>query len=95
MPPKHHHGPHIQYEGEARERSLAQISERLRKIGDLLGSQGFLKLNQTTVKPTDPCMLIVKYERLARGELSLKIELLWDERPVEDESDPGGEIAIS
>lgn len=78
--PRHpiHHHPEW-YEVEEKEKTLNEIGERLVKIGDLLKSKGGFKLGNSQIRPSDPSFFILRYERMPRGELSIKIEIIWEE----------------
>lgn len=76
--PHHHHQPPQWLENEEKERTLKYIGERLVKIGQLLLDKGQFKLGRSLVKPSDPCLFIMRYERMPRGELNLKFELIWE-----------------
>ena len=75
--------PHLRppewIESEEKTRSLQDIGSRLVKIGELLLDKGSLKLGQTDVRPADPSRFMLRYERMPHGELSLKLEVLWDD----------------
>lgn len=81
-----HHRKHEWIRSEEKTRSLKDVGDRLQKIGSLLVQKGYFTLGGTEIKPPDPCEFILRYERMPRGELSLKIELLWDEQSVDDSS---------
>jgi hypothetical protein len=75
MPPKH--PEEHRFVNNERKLSLKDIGEQLQQIGTRLAEKGRFKLNKTEVAPPDPCELKLRYERMPRGELSLKIELKW------------------
>ncbi len=75
--PRHHHG---WLENEEKVRSLQEIGERLAKIGTLLMERGNFRLGTTEVRPPGQCMFTVRLERMPRGELSLKLEMMWEEQ---------------
>lgn len=94
-PPRPPHGPHQWIINEEKTRSLSEIGERLQTIGRLLSERGYLKLDVHEVKPTDPCFSIIRYERMPRGELSLKLELMWEDFTSSSESThTGKDISI-
>ena len=81
--PPHEGPPHHDHEwivNDTKERSLQQIGEKLEKIGKLLKERGAVQLGNNTVEPTDPCVFLMRYERLPEGELSLKLELEWNKQ---------------
>ncbi len=67
------------FESQERTMTLKEIGERLEKIGSLLSERGDFKLGGTQVSPPDPCPFILRFERMPRGELSLKLELKWED----------------
>lgn len=77
----HHppHPPHEWIQNEEKRRPITEIGERLQKIGSLLEKNGELKLGDSQVKPNDPSYFIIRYERMPHGELSLKLEIRWEE----------------
>ena len=84
IPPHHPPPPHRPHEwivNDEKMRSLAEVGERLQLIGRLLGERGYVKLDENDIRPTDPCLSIIRYERMPRGELSLKLELMWEDIP--------------
>lgn len=81
-PPHHrppHHRPPEWIQNEEKMRSLQDIGERLQKIGDLLSQKGNFKLGTTQITPSNPSLFIMRYERMPKGELSLKLEMKWEE----------------
>ena len=76
-PPLHH--PPEWIEAEEKFRPVKEIGERLAKIGNLLLERGDIRLGGSEVRPSDPCRFLLRYERMPRGELSLKLELIWDD----------------
>ena len=73
---------------------LATIAERLQQIGKLLAERGDVRLEDVVVKPSDPCFFMLRYERMPRGELSLKIELQWSGEQGAASATPEKEITI-
>ena len=103
MPPhSRHFGPHggpprgppEWYVNDERERSLREIGERLQRIGQALAERGHVKLNEYSVKPPARCLFILRYERMHRSDLSLKLELLWEETAEEERTDQGDDVRI-
>jgi hypothetical protein len=47
------------------------------------------------VRPPDPCGFRLHYERTPRGDLVLKLELVWDEDDTADAGADKGELIIS
>ena len=80
-PPPPIGGPHEWIVNEEKMRSLQEAGERLQQIGRLISERGYVSLDGNDVKPADPCLSITRYERMPRGELSLKLELLWEDVP--------------
>jgi hypothetical protein len=75
----HNHHRHEWFVNEERIRSLKDIGNLLEKIGKLLSDRGSVKLDKYDIKPPESCYFIMRYERMPAGELSLKLELMWDE----------------
>lgn len=77
-----HRGPHHHpewFENEEKVRTLAEIGQRLRTIGDRLAEAGTVKIGDSRITPADECIFLIRYERKPRGELALKLEIEWDE----------------
>lgn len=75
-------GPHkVEWiKNDEKERSLEEIGERLKAIGEFLATRGTVNLNGAVVRPPDPCWFLLRYEHdLDEGILRLKLELEWDE----------------
>lgn len=87
-PPPHHHGPHEWLINDERVRPLAEIASRLQQMGQLLQERGSIKLGGNEITPTDPALFITRYERMPKGELSLKLELMWGEEMRRTQQDP-------
>ncbi len=77
-PPPHHHGEYM-INVEKEDYPLVDIGEQIQQIGVALKERGDVKINEKIVKPPGNCMFILRYERMPLGELSLKIELIWDD----------------
>ncbi len=58
---------------------LADIGEQLIKIGQALKENGELTINDVNIAPQSQPLFIVRYERLPRGELKLKLEIEWED----------------
>ncbi len=58
---------------------LADIAEQLIKIGQALKENGELTINDVNIAPQSQPLFIVRYERLPRGELKLKLEIEWED----------------
>ena len=69
-------------------KTIKEIGEKLTLIGNKLAQNGFIKLGKSTIKPNDPSLFVIRYERMPHGELCLKLEVRWDEED-EDEKDSG------
>ena len=83
------------YENNEEIRPIEEIGQRLQKIGSLLSERGNVKLGSSQVKPTNPCLFIIRYERMPRGELSMKLELKWSDNQDPSHSlDNGQDIPI-
>lgn len=78
---KNHPNPlhHGWMENEEKTRNLEEIGERLQRIGTLLSEKGQFKLGKSRIAPPPECVFIIRYERMPRGELSLKLELQWED----------------
>lgn len=77
--PPNRHPRHEFFESQERMMTLKEIGENLVKIGSLLSDRGSFRLGGTQVSPPDPCPFIMRFERMPRGELSLKLELKWED----------------
>lgn len=80
-PPPPPYGPEIFFRDE-RDETLAEIGQFLQKVSSSLAKSGKVTLQsgmgeKHIVQPPDQCTFIVAYERMPRGELSLKLELKW------------------
>lgn len=73
------HGPHEWIKNEEKDRSIVEIAERLQKIGQRLAESSKVVLDGVEVAPANPSLFIIRYERLPRGELSLKLEIKWQD----------------
>jgi hypothetical protein len=85
-----HH--HEWLENEERKRSLSDIASRLEKIAKLLAEKGEFKLGNNQIKPSDPSILVLRYERMPKGELSFKIEIKWDQSQLPSSQEKDLEI---
>ena len=99
--PRHHgphggppHGPPEWYVNDEKERELREIGERLQRIGQALAERGLVKLNEYIVKPPGRCLFILRYERMHRSDLSLKLELLWEDTGEAEGAEPGDDVRI-
>jgi len=95
MPNPHHpHYPnHKWIINNEKVRTIQEIGERIQKIGTLLKEKGEIKLDDVEISPPPSCNFILRYERMPRGELSLKIELIWWEN--NENSPSSDDIEIS
>lgn len=93
MPHPHHHPEWM--ENEEKDRTTKEIGDRLVKIGQVLLEKGEFKLGRSLVKPDNPSLFIIRFERMPRGELSLKLELKWPDsgHPSRFEA-PEGDLPI-
>ncbi len=68
---------------------LDAIGEQLVKIGQALIDNGELTLNDVNIAPQQQPLFTVRYERLPRGELKLKLEIEWeDDTETPDQNTP-------
>lgn len=93
------HQPTRWFENEEKVRTLQEIGDRLSLIGSRLSGRGPGKggftLGRTKVDPPPECLFIIRYERMPKGELSLKLELQWDEDyPGEQREPTNGDLII-
>lgn len=95
-----HSGPHRDHVfmvNQGGRLDLSDIAARIQKIGKILQDSGFLTLKsgdkEVEVRPPNPCDWLLRYEKLPRGELKLKIELEWEENQKQSpDSDDNWEI---
>lgn len=67
---------------EERERSVSAIADRLIMIGQRLKEAGAMNLDNVEVRPNDPSLFALRFERLPRGELKLHLEIEWSQEPL-------------
>lgn len=77
----------VHREGEER---LKTIADWISQIGQALAAKGKVTLEGYEISPADPSEYRVVYERMPRGEMSLKIELKWWPNAKEHKPDQGG-----
>jgi hypothetical protein len=77
-PPVEGHKWLVNWENEAT--PLSQVAARLQELADALSDCGKVEIGDSLLEPSDPCVFVLRYEQMPRGELSLKIELRWGER---------------
>lgn len=78
-PPPHDPRPPEWLINDEKQRPLADVAQRLQKIGALLQERGAVRLGDIEVRPMDTVFFVTRYERMPRGELKLKLELTWGE----------------
>jgi len=78
-------------QNEEKERTVKDIGQRLVTIGQKLVEKGEFKLGNSLLKPSNPSWFVMRYERLPKGELSLKLEIKWEENPSTSNSGDTGE----
>lgn len=77
--PSHHiHHQKWMVNSEQTER-LENIADQLIKIGQALKENGELTINDVNITPQVESLFTVRYERLPRGELRLKLEVEWED----------------
>ncbi len=86
-PPPEHRGPAQRWVNEEVERPLKEGCERLQKIVNLILEKGYVTIDKNYIEPADPCECIIRYERMPAGELSLKLELKWNDDLTSRESE--------
>jgi len=95
MKPAHH--PHHRHRQKWMVNSeqtleLKEIGEQLIKIGQALKENGELTINDVNIVPEQQPHFTVRYERLPRGDLKLKLEIEWEDGT--DASDQKNELVI-
>lgn len=74
-------GPHVHPEwmiNDERERDVKDAGGVLERIGGKLRENGEVTISGVRVAPGTQCWTVVRFERMPRGELSLKLELKWE-----------------
>jgi len=71
---------------------LKDIGEQLIKIGQALKEKGELTINDVNIIPEQQPHFTVRYERLPRGDLKLKLEIEWEDGT--DASDQKNKLVI-
>jgi hypothetical protein len=65
-------------------------------IGTRLQDDGRFVANEIAIAPPEECSFKFRYELLPRGELSLKLELMWwEDEADEPEDEAQGDLTIS
>ncbi len=77
-PPHHGHSQKWMVNSEQTD-NLENIAEQLIKIGHALKENGELTINDVNIVPQQQPLFTVRYERLPRGELKLKLEIEWED----------------
>ena len=90
--PLHRH--HEWLENYELELPLADAAEKVKYIAEVLIENEAVVVGKHTVAPADPCEFILRYERMPRGELSLKIELKWDSEQSADAQAEPSELVL-
>ena len=71
-----------------RERNVQEFAALLEQLGQRLREAGEVTISGHKIAPPKQCWTVVRYERMPRGELSLKIELQWEREGIRTEEGP-------
>lgn len=96
----HHPAGHRTFFRTHEEKDLSSAAKDIKAMADVLLEDGAVSLSSTEgstsqVEPASDVELIVKYERLAHGALSLKIELEWYDDASSEDQTGGSGLGIS